>query len=315
VLQTKDSIEENSGTFTVTDHVREHDHETHPHEDHEGQGHEHGHIESSDLIRIAVTGVIAALGWFRVWEPFSRISLLGVAGVLFGGYPIFREAFENIRERRMTMELSMTIALLAALCIGELFTALIITVFVLVAEVLEGLTVGRGRRAIGDLLDLLPHSASIVKNGAAVEVPIGELRIGDRVLIRPGTRIPVDGHVVSGNSSVEEAAITGEPLPQDKLPGSRVFAGTLNQTGAIEVAVENLGRDTTFGRIVEAVEKAEQTRAPIQRLADRLAGYLVYFALRSALITLLLTHNLRSTISVIIVAGACGIAPGTPWQF
>jgi heavy metal translocating P-type ATPase len=111
---------------------------------------------------------------------------------------------------------------------------------------------------------------------------------------------------------VEEAAITGESLPQDKLPGSRVFAGTLNQTGAIEVAVENLGRDTTFGRIIEAVEKAEQTRAPIQRLADRLAGYLVYFALGSACITLLLTHNLRSTISVIIVAGACGIAAGTP---
>lgn len=158
-----------------------------------------------------MTGAIAALVWFRVWEPFSRISLLGIAGVLFGGYPIFREAFENIRERRMTMELPMTIALLAALCIGEFFTALIITVFVLLAEVLEGLTVGRGRRAIGDLLDLLPHSAWIVKNGAAIEVPTGELRTGDRVLIRPGTRIPVDGQVVSGNSSVEEAAITGEP--------------------------------------------------------------------------------------------------------
>lgn len=101
-------------------------------------------------------------------------------------------------------------------------------------------------------------------------------------------------------------------LPQDKLPGSRVFAGTLNQNGAIEVALENLGRDTTFGRILEAVEKAEQTRAPIQRLADLLAGYLVYFALGSALVTLLVTHNLRSTISVIIVAGACGIAAGTP---
>lgn len=132
------------------------------------------------------------------------------------------------------------------------------------------------------------------------------------MLIRPGTRIPVDGKVLSGNSTVEEAAITGESLPQDKLPGARVFAGTLNQTGAIEVAVENLGRDTTFGKIVEAVEKAEQTRAPIQRLADRLAGYLVYFALGSAVLTLLLTHNLRSTISVIIVAGACGIAAGTP---
>src|SRR5450631_3322735 len=125
-------------------------------------------------------------------------------------------------------------------------------------------------------------------------------------------RIPVDGCVLSGNSSVEEAAITGESLPQDKLPGSRIFAGTLNQTGALEVAVENLGRDTTFGRIVEAVEKAEQTRAPIQRLADRLAGYLVYFALGSAVLTLLITHNLRSTISVIIIAGACGIAAGTP---
>jgi heavy metal translocating P-type ATPase len=311
----KDSTPGNTGAFSpghVTDQVPEHDDRTRAREDQESQGHEHGHIESSDLIRIVVTAVIAAFVWFRVWEPFSRISLLGIAGVLYSGYPIFREAFENIRERRMTMELSMTIALVAALCIGEFFTALIITVFVLVAEVLEGLTVGRGRRAIGDLLDLLPRSAWIVKEGATTEVPVKGLRAGDRVLIRPGTRIPVDGYVVSGNSSVEEAAITGEPLPQDKLPGSRVFAGTLNQTGAIEVAVENLGRDTTFGRIVEAVEKAEQTRAPIQRLADRLAGYLVYFALGSAVITLLLTHNLRSTISVIIVAGACGIAAGTP---
>jgi len=294
------------------DQVRGRDHKTYVHESGERAAHEHGQMESSDLIRIIVTAVIAVFVWFRVWEPFPHVSLLGIGGVLFGGYPIFREAFEDIREHRMTMELSMTIALVAALCIGEFFTALIIAAFVLVAEVLEGLTVGRGRRAIGDLLDLLPHSAWIVRDGTTVEVPVAQLRAGDRVLIRPGTRIPVDGHVVSGNSSVEEAAITGEALPQDKAPGSRVFAGTLNQAGAIEVAVENLGRDTTFGKIVEAVENAEQTRAPIQRLADRLAGYLVYFALGSALFTLLFTHNVRSTISVIIVAGACGIAAGTP---
>jgi cation transport ATPase len=261
----------------VADHVQEDDRRTHGGD----EGHEHGHIESFDLIRIGVTAAVAALVWFRVWEPFPHISVLGVAGVLFGGYPIFREAVENIGERRMTMELSMMIALVAALCIGEFFTALIITVFVLAAEVLEGLTVGRGRRAIGDLLDLLPRTAWVVKDGATVEVPVRELYMGDRVLIRPGSRIPVDGHVVSGNSSVEEAAITGEALPRDKLPGSRVFAGTLNQTGAIEVTIESLGRDTTFGKIVEAVEKAEQTKAPIQRLADRLAGYLVYFALGS----------------------------------
>ena len=298
-MQQAATREEDLGTIRAQDHMEE-------------QEHEHGHLEPFELIRIAVTALVAAAVWFRVWEPFPHVSVLGIAGVLFGGYPIFEEAFENLRQRRMTMELSMTIALLAALGIGEFFTALIITVFVLIAEVLEGLTVGRGRRAIGDLLDLLPHSASIVKDGATLEVPVAELRRGDRVLIRPGTRIPVDGQVLSGNSSVEEAAITGESLPADKLPGSRVFAGTLNQTGALEVAVERLGRDTTFGRIIEAVESAEQTRAPIQRLADRLAGYLVYFALGSAVITLLITHNLRSTISVIIVAGACGIAAGTP---
>jgi heavy metal translocating P-type ATPase len=286
----------------------------HEHLDHEDEhGNEHGRIESIDLVRIAITAIAAAFVWFHVWEPVPQVSVIGIAGVLFGGWPIFHEALENLRERRMTMELSMTIALLAALGIGEFFTALIITVFVLAAEVLEGLTVGRGRRAMGDLLDLLPHTAWIVKDGASpAEVPVEELRAGDRVLIRPGTRIPVDGRVLSGNSTVEEAAITGESLPQDKLPGARVFAGTLNQTGALEVTVENLGRDTTFGRIVEAVEKAEQTRAPIQRLADRLAGYLVYFALGSAVVTLLVTHNLHSTISVIIVAGACGIAAGTP---
>ena len=278
-------------------------------------GNEHGRIEPFELIRIAVTAIVAGMVWFRVWEPLPPVSLIGIAGVLFGGWPIFHEAFENLSERRMTMELSMTIALLAAAGIGEFFTALIITVFVLVAEVLEGLTVGRGRRAIGDLLDLLPHSAWIVKDGAPpAEVPVGELRAGDRVLIRPGTRIPVDGRVLSGSSSVEEAAITGEALPQDKLPGSRIFAGTLNQTGALEVAVENLGRDTTFGKIVEAIEKAEQTRAPIQRLADRLAGYLVYFALGSAALTLLITHNLRSTIYN-LAAGPAGSLPAPSITF
>src|SRR5579862_5948675 len=128
-------------------HVHEHDHD-HEHDDH--HDHEHGHMEPFDLIRIAITALIAAAVWFRVWEPFPQVSVLGVAGILFGGWPIFQEAFENLRERRMTMELSMTIALVAAAAIGEFFTALIITAFVLAAEVLEGLTVGRGRRAIGD---------------------------------------------------------------------------------------------------------------------------------------------------------------------
>jgi cation transport ATPase len=147
--------------------VHTHVYENKAHHNHEDEdGHEHGHIEPFHLARIAITAIAACLVWLRVWEPFPHVSLIGIAGVLFGGWPIFHEAFENLRERRMTMELSMTIALLAALGIGEFLTALIITAFVLAAEVLEGLTVGRGRRAIGDLLNLLPRSAWIVREGA-----------------------------------------------------------------------------------------------------------------------------------------------------
>jgi heavy metal translocating P-type ATPase len=122
----------------------------------------------------------------------------------------------------------------------------------------------------------------------------------------------VDGIVVGGRSFVEQAAITGEAMPVEKASGDAVYAGTINQSGALEIAAQKLGRDTTFGRIIEAVERAEKSRAPIQKTADRLAGYLVYFALGAAVLTFIVTHNVRSTISVVIVAGACGIAAGTP---
>jgi Cd2+/Zn2+-exporting ATPase/Cu+-exporting ATPase len=122
----------------------------------------------------------------------------------------------------------------------------------------------------------------------------------------------VDGEVIAGHSFVDQATITGESLPVEKLPGARVFAGTINQSGLLEVRTAGVGRDTAFGRIIDAVERAEQTRAPIQKTADRLAGYLVYFALACAAFAFLVTRDARSTISVVIVAGACGIAAGTP---
>ena len=282
-----------------------------PGADHEE--HEHGHgVEWTELIRIAFVGFAAAAVWFRLWEPFPHISVIGIAATLIGGYPIFKEAFENIIERKMTMELSMTIALLSALAIGEFFTALVITGFVLAAEVLEGLTVGRGRRAIQSLLDFLPRTVAVRRNDQVVEVASDEVQVGDTVIVKPGGRIPVDGAVLSGRSFVELAAITGEAMPVEKVPGDAVYAGTINQSGALEIDAQKLGRDTTFGRIIDAVERAEKSRAPIQKTADRLAGYLVYFALGAAILTFIITHNVRSTISVVIVAGACGIAAGTP---
>jgi len=282
-----------------------------PEESVEHGKHEHG-FEGIELVRIAFVALAAAAVWFHVWEPFPRISVIGIAATLIGGFPIFKEAVENIIERKMTMELSMTIALLAALAIREFFTVLVITGFVLAAEVLEGLTVGRGRRAIQDLLDFLPRTVLVRRHGQETEIAAEQVQAGDTVIVKPGGHIPVDGAVRVGRSFVEQAAITGEAMPVEKAPGDFVYAGTLNQSGALEIEAQKLGRDTTFGRIIEAVERAEKSRAPIQKTADRLAGYLVYFALGAAALTFVITHNARSTISVVIVAGACGIAAGTP---
>jgi heavy metal translocating P-type ATPase len=291
------------------DHDRHHDHD----EGHDHDGHDHDHVfEWPEMLRIGLVAVAAACVGWHVWEPFHAVSLIGVMGLAVGGWPIFKEALENLLARRMTMELSMSIAIIAAAAISEFFTALVITLFVLVAEVLEGMTVSRGRRAIRDLLDFLPRAVSVRRSGSVSEVDADTLRVGDAVLVNPGGRIPVDGTVIAGHSFVDQARITGESLPLEKTAGAAVFAGSINQSGALEIRAERLGRDTSYGKIIEAVEQAERSRAPVQRLADRLAGYLVYFALGAAVLTYVLTRDIRSTISVVIVAGACGIAAGTP---
>ena len=264
------------------------------------------------MARIALVAIASAAVWFRIWEPVQSVSVIGVVGLLIGGWPIFKEAFENLISRRMTMELSMTIAIVAAAAIGEFFTALVIALFVLVAEVLERMTVSRGRHAIRDLLDFLPRSVSVRRADGVRDIHVDELKIGDAVLVNPGGRVPVDGTVLSGHSYVDQSRITGESMPVEKTAGSPVYAGSINQSGAIEVRAERIGRDTSYGKIIDAVEKAERSRAPVQRLAERMAGYLVYFAIGAAALTFLITGDVRSTISVVIVAGACGIAAGTP---
>ena len=277
----------------------------------EDQGHGHA-LNWREINRVLFVAAAAGAIWFLRGASNPYIIVLGVICTIVGGFPIFHEAYENITERRMTMELSMAIAIAAALAIREIFTALVITLFVLVAEILEGLTVGRGRKAIQRLVGFLPRIATVRRNGSWTDVEIGEVSTDDEVLVRPGARIPVDGKVVGGHSFVDQAPITGESMPVEKQAGALVYAGTINQAGALEVRVQRLGRDTTFGKIIDAVETAEKSRAPIQGIADRLAGYLVYFAMGAAVLTFLIGHNVRSTISVVIVAGACGIAAGTP---
>jgi heavy metal translocating P-type ATPase len=270
------------------------------------------HLEWPALARIVLVAIACGAVWFRVWEPFAQVSVIGLVAALVGMFPILEEAVEALLRRRMTMELSMTIAIGAALAIGQFFTGLVIILFVLIAEVLEAMTVGRGRRAIKDLLDFLPRNATVRRQGSSCEISASEIRTGDVVVVKPGSRIPVDGEVIAGHSFVDQSTITGESLPVEKIAGTHVYAGTINQSGFVEVRTTGIGRDTAFGKIINAVEEAEKSRAPIQRTADQLAGYLVYFALGCAALTFLITRDLRSTISVIIVAGACGIAAGTP---
>jgi len=270
--------------------------------------HESHNLERTDLIRIAFVGLAVLLCWLQV--PYFNV--LAMAATLIGGYPIFEESFSNLRERRMTMELSMSIALFAALAISETFTALLITFFVLIAEALEKLTMSRGRNAIEHLVSLLPQDAFVRTAGAVEERKVSQVQIGDVVVIKPGSRVPVDGSVVSGHSYIDQSAITGESIPSEKVAGSLVYAGTINQSGTLDVQTISIGEDTAFGKIIHAVETAELYKAPIQKTADRLAGYLVYFAIGCAVLTFAITHNMKSTISVVIVAGACGIAAGTP---
>ena len=187
-------------------------------------------LRAADVARIAFVATCVAAVWLRAWEPFGKVSVIGALGLAIGAYPIVKEAAENLAARRMTMELSMTIAIAAAAAISEFATALVITLFALVAEVLEEMTVSRGRRAIRDLLELLPRSVSVRRDGAVHALVVEELRVGDAALVNPGGLVPVDGIVLHGHSFLDEARITGESMPVEKSAGAAVFAGSINQS-------------------------------------------------------------------------------------
>ena len=276
-------------------------------------------IERADIMRIAVVG-LATLGTWAAGAagtPSWVVGAVGVPALVVGCWPLVVEAAGDLRERRMSMELSMLLAIVAAAVIGEWVTALAVTVFALCAEVLEDLSMDRGRDALTNLMSFLPQTAQVVSGvetaapAETTEVPLDEVRPGQVIALSPGGRVPVDGIVRTGRADVDQSRITGEALPVQVGPGDRVPAGSITR-GALELEVERVGEDSSYGRIVAAVRHAQSSRAPVQRLADRLAARIVYFALAAALVTFLATRDARATISVIIVAGACGVAAGTP---
>jgi len=266
----------------------------------------------AEIIRLGAMAAALVLSWFQVWTVLASFDFIAFGATLAGGYPMFREAMEGIRSRRMTMELSMSMAVAATLAIGAFFTGLVITFFVIFAEFIEHRTVSNGKNVLGKLIALLPRRVIVRRGNHEEEIEIDSLTSSDTVIIPPGSAIPVDGLVTKGVSSVDQSSITGEHLPIEKAVGDEVLAGTVNHHGVLEVKTVRIGKDTTFGKILEVVEHAERTKAPIQRIADRLAARLVYCAIAGGIITYLVTHDVLSAISALIVAGACGVAAGTP---
>lgn len=271
-------------------------------------------IDRRDLARTAVVvvfaAVVAVLG--AVGLPWPVVGVVAVIGLFLGCWPILVEAWEDVREHRMSMELSMLIAIAAAAAIGAWTTSLVITAFVLAAEILEDLSLDRGRDALSDLMAFLPETVQVRDGVSLRSVPLSSVTPGQIVVVSPGGGVPVDGVVVAGQSSLDQSRITGESMPVDVEAGATVYAGSVNQVGGLEIRAERVGADSSYGQIVETVRRAQSSETPAQRLADRLAAWLVYLALAGAIVTFVITRDLRSTISVVVVAGACGIAAGTP---
>src|SRR5260221_1734142 len=207
----------------------------------------------ADGWRVGV-GVLAVIVTLAAPSRSVTSLLIGCGVALLTGFPILRHAVKALVTLRMTMELSMSIAIGAALAIGEVSTALLILLFVIVAEILEELNLSRGRRAMTELAAFLPATAFVEENGIVLEINISEVQAGDIVIAKPGGRIAVDGVVLRGTSTVDQATITGESLAAGKKAGDRVFSGTLNQAGSLVINVEAIGRATTFGKIGAALE-------------------------------------------------------------
>ena len=278
-------------------------------------------VQTFALARLAFVGVVSLIALAEiVGESLGLLSgledlvpwPLALAVVGIGGYPIFRGAWKGLLSRRINTDAVMSVGILAAAAIGQVLSSALIVFFVMMAHYLEDKTTGRARRAIAELAELAPKTAWVKRDGREEEVPITALTPGDLVLVREGQPIPIDGRVVSGDASVNQAPITGESLPVDKYAGDEVFAATIAEQGYLEIRVERIGDATTLGRIIHLVEEAEAQKSPVQKFADRFSAAFLPLVLTLAALTLLLSHHLVAAIAVLVAACPCAVGLATP---
>lgn len=258
---------------------------------------------------------IAIIGeWLGLFEELTALVPfpVGLAIVLISGWSIFRNVVRAALKRQVTSHTLMTMGVLAALIIGEWVTAAVVVFFMHVGDYVESFTAERARRAVKDLTALAPQTARVERDGLEQEVPIGEVMVGEVVIVRPGEKIPVDGEVISGQATVDQSAITGESMPVEVEPGRHVFAATMAQLGRLRVRTGRVGADTTFGRVVKMVEEAEAHRAEVQRFADKFSGYYLPVVASLAALTFIFRRDPLATAAVLVVACSCSIALATP---
>jgi Cu+-exporting ATPase len=237
---------------------------------------------------------------------------VGLAIVIAGGYPVFRGVLRAALRRQITSHTLMTRGVVAALAVGQWATAAVVVFFMRVGDYAERFTTDRARRAVRDLTSMAPQTARVERAGEEREVPIGEVRVGEIVIVRPGEQIPVDGEVAAGHATVDQAAVTGESMPVEAGPGARVFAATLARLGSLRIRATSVGRDTVFGRVITLVEQAEAHRAQVQRLADRFSSYYLPVVAGIAGLTYLIRRDPLATAAVLVVACSCSFALATP---
>ena len=274
----------------------------------------------SKLRSFAVFGLVPGIVGFLIlasWilasaAPFPVSAGLALLATAIGGWQRFLAGFQDLFHGRITVNVFVVVALSATLAIGEFRPAAIIIFIMVVVGALETFTMDKSRQSIRSLLDLTPRTATIRVGQQERIVPVEEIQVGTAFIVHPGERIPVDGVVSSGTSSVNQAPITGESMPVEKYEGCELFSGSLNLTGRMEARASKVGEDTMLARIVQLVEKAQTTKAPIQNIADRFTVWFLPTVLALAVIVYLTSGDLKSAVSILLVACPCAFAIATP---
>lgn len=298
-----------------------HDHGDHDHGAHEGCDHGSNPWETRSLI---VSGVLAGGGLVAQWT--SVISGFGAEAVftmamLAGGWFLLPKAWRSVRHLRPDINLLVIIAAVGASVVGEWAEAATVVFLFGVAEWLEGWADRRAQRAVESLLEIAPKTATVKRAGTFVEVPVAEVRVGETVAVKSGMNIPLDGDVLTGESAVNQAPITGESVPVDKKAGDTVFAGTVNGEGSLEIRVTKATGDTTLARIIRLVQEAQEQKAPTQRFVDVFARYYTPAVTVGALLIFLVppllfggdwSQWLYRACVLLIIACPCALVISTP---